>query len=185
MKRRTLLGSIGVTMVSGCASTDRDTPTVSSTTGDAVTLPTVNDCEPVASLRPTPATGDARAYPSIPDRITRSSSEQFATSYERAFQYNAKRTRYERIEVDTTVPAWALVETDTGYAVGLDARVQFDDGRTPSSTETPYPSGGRQFAVWYHLSDRVAFRGETLDGLDQTVGPRLADASVVACDEKN
>jgi hypothetical protein len=113
--------------------------------------------------------------------VTGTSARKFATTYERAYQYNSKASKYENIQVDVEVPEWAVSEAEEGYTVGLTARVQFDDTKTPKGTKTPYPSGTFEFSVWYYVSKQLSLRGDRIDVIQKGDSPALSDAATVAC----
>ena len=81
---------------------------------------------------------------------------------------------------------------DDGYAVGLDARVQFGTPTTPTpaaespatqtATATPRPSGFVEYTVYYLVTERFAVRGGRVDG-DPERGepPAFPDPETVAC----
>lgn len=190
MRRRTFLrtASVGVgTLLAGCiASNESESSSPSTNTADqpiSIQTPSKGECEPASQLRPTPDSPRAKQYPTLPESLTASSAKTFATTYERAFQYNSRLPEYESIEVDLKVPKWAISETQHGYAVGIDARVQFDNTKTQTASATPRPSGFFEFTVWYYLTDRFALRGDPkTDELQKEDTPNLTGAETVACD---
>lgn len=183
MRRRQLLTglSLGLAVgLSGCSS--GLTPDTGTGFTPAATPPD-GDCTPAIDRRPAPESDRAKPYPAFPDRPTADEARTYARSFERAYQFNRRVPDYRSVQVELSNPEWAFSETDHGYVIGLDGRVQFDDPVTPTSTATALPSGFFEYSVWYYVTDRFALRGEPSDGsLEQGDRPGFAGAVVVACD---
>ena len=87
------------------------------------------------------------------------------------------------MQVDLAVPEWAVSETENGYVIGIDGRVQFDEPRAPTSDATARPSGFFEYAVWYFVTGRFALRSDPSDGsLQEGDPPEFTGARTVVCD---
>jgi hypothetical protein len=148
---------------------------------------TQDGCEPSARLRPTPDSREPKRYPAYPDSVTASSARAFATAYERAYRYNSKVIELGEayvVDVSANVPDRAVRRAERGYEIGVDTRVQWDPKERDAGggSETELPSGFSVFHVWYHLTDRLARRGEpAIWKLEEGATPELSGADVVAC----
>lgn len=182
MNRRSVLATTGIalsTILGGCLTGS------SNNSGQSISVqtPSKGECEPSARLRPTPDSSRTKHYPTIPESVTASTATTFATTFERAYQYNSKLPEYEDIEIDLNIPEWAIYQTRRGYTVGLDGRVQFDNTETSTASSTSLPSGFFNVSVWYRLTDRFALRGDpTNEELQKGNTPNLAGADTIACD---
>lgn len=193
MNRREVLATTGIalsTVLGGCltgSSNNSDQPSSPSTsTSDrsiSVQTPSKGECESSTRLRPTPDSSRTKQYPTIPESLTVSTAKTFATAFERAYQYNSKLPEYGGIEIDLKVPEWAISQTQGGYTVGIDSRVQFDNTETSTTSSTPLPSGFFEVSVWYYLTNRFALRDDpTNEGLQKGSTPNLTGADTIACD---
>lgn len=193
MNRREVLATTGIalsTVLGGCLTGSSENPDQSSSTSTgtsdqslSIQTPSEGECEPTARLRPTPDSSRTKQYPTIPESLTTSTAKSFVTTSEQAYQYNSKLPEYEDIAVDLKVPEWAISQTQRGYTVGLDVRVQFDNTETSTASSTPLPSGFFELSVWYYLTDRFALRGDpTNEGLQRGGTPNFDDADTIACD---
>lgn len=187
MNRRQVLTSAGMTfsaVLGGCSAENSTGSTGSSSTSTdtewSVQTPPRGECERSSQFRPKPNSPETKQYSKLPDSVTGSSARTFAIGYERAYQYNSKAGTHESIQVDVEVPEWAVSEARKGYIVGLTARVQFEDTKTPKGT-TPYASGFFEFSVWYYVTNRFSLRGDRIDKIQKGDSPTFDDAAIVAC----
>lgn len=183
MRRRQIIAGLSVGLSVGLAGCSigfgPDTGSVSAPTD----TPPEEHCEPASELRPQPDSSRTKPYPALPDFPTAADSSSFATTYERAYQFNSRLPEYRSIQVDLSVPEWAVSETENGYVIGIDGRVQFDQPKTPTSEATARPSGFFEYAVWYFVTERFAIRGQSIDGsLEKGDAPGFAGAVPVVCD---
>lgn len=183
MRRRQVLAGVSVGLAVGLAGCSLGTDPDAGSGSTPTDTPPVGHCEPGSDLRPQPDSSRTRSYPALPDRPTAADSSSFATAYERAYQFNTRLPQYRSIQIDLSVPDWAVTETEDGAVIGVDGRVQFDEPKTPSSEATPRPSGFFEYAVWYFVTDRFALRGQPIDGaLTEGDSPRFAGADTIRCD---
>lgn len=193
MNRRGALVTTGVTLstvLCGCLTDSSNDSVRSSSTSVGTTDPPISvqtpskgECRVSIRLRPTPDSSRTKRYPTIPKPLTASTAKSFATSFERAYQYNSRLPEYDNIEIDLTVPEWAISRSRGGYIIALTGRVQFDNTETSTTASTPRPSGFFKLSVWYYLTDRFVLRGPPTDtDIQQGDKPKLTDADTVACD---
>lgn len=183
MRRRQYLAGLSVGLSVGLAGCSIGfVPDAGSVSAPADTPPN-GHCEPATELRPQPDSSRTMPYPTVPDLPSADDSRSFAISYERAYQFNSRLPEYRSIQVDLSVPEWAVSETVNGYVIGIDGRVQFDEPETPTSEATARPSGFFEYAIWYFVTERFALRSQSRDGsLEKGDAPEFAGAVPVACD---
>lgn len=183
MRRRQIIAGLSVGLSVGLAGCSIGfVPDAGSVSAPANTPP-AGHCKPASELRPQPDSSRTKPYPALPDLPSADDSRSFATAYERAYQFNSRLPEYGSIQIDLSVPEWAVSETENGYVIGIDGRVQFDEPETPTSEATAKPSGFFEYAVWYFVTERVALRGQSIDGsLEKGDAPGFVGAVPVACD---
>ena len=183
MRRRQVLAGLGLGLSVGVAGCSVGVVPDAGSVSAPATTPPEGHCAPDKELRPQPDSSRTKPYPALPDLPSAADSSSFATSYERAYQFDRRLPEYGSIQVDLSVPEWAVSDTANGYVIGIDGRVQFDEPETPTAEATARPSGFLEYAVWYFVTDRFAFRGQSIDGsLEEGDGPGFAGGVPVACD---
>lgn len=183
MRRRQVLAGLSVGLSVGLAGCSIGVVPDDGSVSAPADTPSEGHCEPADELRLQPDSSRTKPYPDLPDLPTADDARSFATSYERAYQFNSRLPEYRSIQVDLSVPEWAVSETENGYVIGIDGRVQFDEPKTPTSEATARPSGFFRYAVWYFVTDRFALRGPSVDGsLEEGDAPGFAGAVPIACD---